>query len=580
MVVDGQVIDRKRRFGTAHSRVRLRLAPDERLVASMRRGDASAFEAMYDRHAGELLAFCTYMLGCRSDAEDALQATFASAFRALKTNERPIALRPWLYTIARNQCLTILRRRKPTVELDGEPAMHGDPLHELEMREEVRDTLGRLRELPERQRAAMVLSELRGFSQAEIGSVLGVRADQVKALVYQARADLISERSARETDCEEIREELSSARGAALLRGKLRRHVRSCEDCRMFADGVASQRRQLSALLPFAPTLTMKFRALQDALGLSISEPTAYAGGATLGGTVAGAALGFAGGGIKAIALKVAAGAVMLGLSTSVGASVAPNQPLARLAGDSTAASAASHHGARASHAQARLGAGLRGGRGQGSGGARSGGAGAGGRAGGAERTPQGHEGGPAGAGGTGAGGGHGKGNATHADKRNSASTHGTGSATAAERQEKRRASKESRQEKQSSNAAGREQRKSEAEALRHQHEEEHQGREQHHGGGHSQQELEQRQREREKSKAKAERERTAKQRERERTKSKKEHQHEHAVQQHTHQQERAKRERQQQREHKRREHEHERAHRIGRHTRGSRAAEEVSEAG
>ena len=123
---------------TTGLRVRLRFATDERLVASVRRGDSVAFEALYERHVGELLSFCVYMLGSRQDAEDAVQATFASAYRALRADRRRIALRPWLFTIARNESLSILRSRRPTVELNGEPALGGDPLRELELREEVR----------------------------------------------------------------------------------------------------------------------------------------------------------------------------------------------------------------------------------------------------------------------------------------------------------------------------------------------------------------------------------------------------------------------------------------------------------
>lgn len=303
------------------------LASDEQLVSSIREDDPAAFEALYERHQRELLSFCRYMLGSRADAEEALQVTFASAYRALLADERPVALRPWLFAIARNQCLTILRRRRPTVELEGEAAItgeaaaSGDLFRELELREEVRHTLAGVRDLPEGQRAAMVLAELHGLSQAEIGSVLGLRTEQVKALVYQARSSLISERSARDADCREIREELASARGAALLKGQLRRHVRACPDCRTYADGVARRRRGAGAFLPLLPWLTLKLRALQDTLSGAGTEQLTYAGGTTLGGTVAGAAL-VAGGPIKAIAVKVAAGAALLGLSTGLGAPV------------------------------------------------------------------------------------------------------------------------------------------------------------------------------------------------------------------------------------------------------------------
>ncbi len=312
----------RNRLITAGSRVRMRLAADDRLVAAVRRGDSAAFEAVYERHSGELFSFCVYMLGSRHDAEDAVQATFASAYRALRADRRPVSLRPWLFTIARNDCLSILRRRRPWVELNGEPALRGDPFRELELREEVRQTLDGLRRLPESQRAALVLAEMHGLSQVEIAEVLGVRTEQVKAFVYQARSNLVSERKARETDCREIREELATARGTALLRGRLRRHVRSCADCRVYADGVARQRRHLGALMPLVPSLMLRYRALEDALGIGTADPATYAGGAAIGASVAGTAAQVAGGGVKALAVKMAAGMAALGASAGVGASV------------------------------------------------------------------------------------------------------------------------------------------------------------------------------------------------------------------------------------------------------------------
>ena len=305
----------------AGSKVRLALASDEWLVACVRRGDTAAFEALYDRHVRELLAFSVYMLGSRQDAEDAVQATFASAYRALRADGRAVTLRPWLFTITRNNCLSILRRRRPVVELNGEVAPGPDPVAEIEVREEVRKVFDGLRELPENQRAALILAEVHGLSQQEIGEVLGVRSSQVKAYVYQARSKLISDRRARDADCHEIREELASARGAALLRGRLRRHVRSCPECKLYADGVARQRRQFGALLPIVPPLALKYRALEEALNFGAAESATVAGGAAVGASVAGTAADLAGGGLKVLVCKVAAGMVCLGAGAGVGVS-------------------------------------------------------------------------------------------------------------------------------------------------------------------------------------------------------------------------------------------------------------------
>jgi RNA polymerase sigma factor (sigma-70 family) len=300
----------------AGSRVRLRFAADERLVSSVRRGDRAAFEVLYDRHVGSLLSFCLYMLGSRQDAEDAVQATFACAYRSLCADQRPVKLRPWLFTIARNSSLSILRRRHPTVELNGEPALTGDPQRELELRDEVRQLLGGLRALPERQRTTLTLAELHGLSHAEIASVLGVRTEQVKAYAYQARANLISERAARETSCHEIRRELLSARGVELRKTRLHRHLRSCSDCRAYKNALSSQRQQLASLFPVVPSLALKGRLLHDVLvNVGLSGPTAE--GATMAGTAMAA-----GGSLNALVAKLAAGVAAIGAGAGVGAVV------------------------------------------------------------------------------------------------------------------------------------------------------------------------------------------------------------------------------------------------------------------
>jgi len=101
----------------------LRLASDERLVELVRLGSEPAFEVIFDRHHRALLGFCRHMLGSVEEAEDAVQHTFTAAYSSLLDSDRTIELRPWLYTIARNRCLTLLRaRRERPVEEVPEPA--------------------------------------------------------------------------------------------------------------------------------------------------------------------------------------------------------------------------------------------------------------------------------------------------------------------------------------------------------------------------------------------------------------------------------------------------------------------------
>jgi RNA polymerase sigma factor (sigma-70 family) len=225
------------------SRRLLALLDDERLVAQLRHGNESAFEVMFDRHHRGLLSFCRHMLGTREEAEDAVQQTFMSAYRDLRSHARPVRLKPWLYAIARNRCLSVLRARREHGS-DTVDVMTAGLVEEVENRAELRELLGDIHRLREEQRAALVLSELRGLSHADIAGILSVEPRRVKSLVFHARVSLARSREARELSCREVKEELATARGGALRRSVLRRHLASCPGCRLFRHEVRRQRTQ------------------------------------------------------------------------------------------------------------------------------------------------------------------------------------------------------------------------------------------------------------------------------------------------------------------------------------------------
>ena len=91
---------------------------DAKLARRAAAGDERAFAAIYERFHQELYRYCRAILGDPEDAQDALQGTMASALGALPGETRTIALRPWLYRVARNEALTIVRRRQSVAELD------------------------------------------------------------------------------------------------------------------------------------------------------------------------------------------------------------------------------------------------------------------------------------------------------------------------------------------------------------------------------------------------------------------------------------------------------------------------------
>jgi RNA polymerase sigma factor (sigma-70 family) len=261
------------------------LAGDDRLVAEIRRGNEAAFEVAYERHCRALLSFCRHMLGSRESGEEALQHTFAAAWADLQRSDRPVKLKPWLFAIARNRCLSLLRaKRLETAELEDPPGTDG-LAEEVSRRADLRALLADLRELSEDQRAALVLSELDGFSHADIAEVIGREESDVKALVFRARSTLADWRAARETPCEEIREQLAILTRGALRRRPIQRHLESCPGCRAFRDEIRTQRTMMAAILPVAPTVGLK-QGVLAAVGLG----SASAGGAAAAGAGAGAA--------------------------------------------------------------------------------------------------------------------------------------------------------------------------------------------------------------------------------------------------------------------------------------------------
>src|SRR4051812_40334275 len=166
------------------------------------RGARGDFEAVYRRHGQELYRYCRSILRNEEDAQDALQSTMAGALAALAREERDFELRPWLFRIAHNEAISILRRRRATDALDDTAGDAGELEDRVAEREELRLLALDLEDLPERQRAALVLRELSGFSHAEIGTVLELSPRAVKQTIFEARTALFRCQEGREMDCE------------------------------------------------------------------------------------------------------------------------------------------------------------------------------------------------------------------------------------------------------------------------------------------------------------------------------------------------------------------------------------------
>jgi RNA polymerase sigma factor (sigma-70 family) len=284
---------------------------DDRLVDHVRNGEAAAFEVLYDRYSGGILGFCRHMLGSVADAEDAVQHTFIAAHQDIQRHDRrDLHVKAWLYTIARNRCLSMLRARREHASEEAGEVVTDNLVHDIESREDLRCLLADITKLPDDQREALVLAEVGDLSHSDISDILGCEVAKVKSLVFQARTALIDRRTARDASCEEIREQLATLRGGALRRSHLRHHLEACPGCSEYREQVRRQRAMLALALPVVPSAALRSNVM-GSLGFGGGTAAAATSGAgvTAAGGIGAAAKGGALAKVGVAALLAAGGA-------------------------------------------------------------------------------------------------------------------------------------------------------------------------------------------------------------------------------------------------------------------------------
>jgi RNA polymerase sigma-70 factor (ECF subfamily) len=200
-------------------------------TATITRGE---LEHRLEEHRAELRGYCYRMLASPADSEDAVQETFIRAWRGFHRFEGRASLRSWLYRIATNVCLDMLksvqRRARPmdlgparepiaanlhtrpeTTWLEPIPDTQvlggGDPAEIAVTRDSVRLAfIAALQHLPPRQRAALILSEVLQWSASEIAALLGTSVAAVNSALQRARATLAEHRHSQPTTMSGLKE--------------------------------------------------------------------------------------------------------------------------------------------------------------------------------------------------------------------------------------------------------------------------------------------------------------------------------------------------------------------------------------
>jgi RNA polymerase sigma-70 factor (ECF subfamily) len=164
---------------------------DLELAARIRSGDGTAFDELYQRHAARLYNLAYRLAGTANDAEDLLQDIFLLAYRKLGSFRGDSSLGTWLYRLAMNHCLDVLRSRQSrmgqqTDSLDEEGAAEptAAPALGAVSRIDLDRAIGRL---PHACRAAFLLHDVEGFGHQEVGVILGISEGTSKSQVHKAR---------------------------------------------------------------------------------------------------------------------------------------------------------------------------------------------------------------------------------------------------------------------------------------------------------------------------------------------------------------------------------------------------------
>ena len=169
---------------------------EKELIARLQARDETAFEELIRLYEKKIYALCVRMCGNAEDAEEAAQDTFLALWRGIDRFRQESALSPWIYRLASNACIDLMRRRRKSeggVSLDDEALFldAADPAPQppqaLEQREAQRLLQEGLMSLPAEYRSILLLREVEGLSYSEISETLELELGTVKSRISRGR---------------------------------------------------------------------------------------------------------------------------------------------------------------------------------------------------------------------------------------------------------------------------------------------------------------------------------------------------------------------------------------------------------
>ena len=173
---------------------------EQELLARLRLHEETAFTEFFETHADRVYRVAYGLLKQTEDAEEVVQATFLSAFQAIDRFEPHARMSTWLYRIAYNHALMLIRRGatvEPLLEEDDAPAIPTQLVNwsflpdQEALREEAQEVLrAAINDLPLGLRAAFLLRDLEGLSTTECAHIQGITEGTCKVRLHRARLRL------------------------------------------------------------------------------------------------------------------------------------------------------------------------------------------------------------------------------------------------------------------------------------------------------------------------------------------------------------------------------------------------------